>query len=88
MKNSFLLGLLLGAISPLLAYGLTNYTALAQQWFPSKPFAFYVVAAGINLLLMRIFFRKETPQDKLAKGILLTTFLGMLLCLYFFKLQA
>lgn len=87
MRNSLLLGIVLGAAAPLLAFILSNYTGLAVQLFPSKPVAFYVLAAAINLVLVRVFYRKEVPHDQVAKGIIVTTFLGMLLFLYFFKIN-
>ncbi|TDS14908.1 hypothetical protein [Sphingobacterium paludis] len=87
MRDSIWIGVGLGAVFPLLAYALTTYTSLPTQLFPTKPFAFYVVAAGINLVLMRVFYKRAVPYDQTAKGIVLITFLGMLLFLYFFKLR-
>jgi len=76
MKNSFLLGLILGIISPALAYYLTEYTELHLQLFPTKPAGFYVLAATINLVSAWIAHKKGF--DKIATGLILSTFLGML----------
>lgn len=88
MKNSLGLGVLIGLFAPALAYILTNYTSFAQQLFPTKPFVFYVLAAAVNLVLVRIFYRKQAMQENLGKGVMISTFLGMLLILYFFKIYA
>lgn len=87
MPNSFIVGVGIGAIAPFIAFLLTNYTALVAHYFPTKPIVLYMLAFGINLILVRVFFRKEIPRDQVAKGIVLTTFLGLLLILYFFKLN-
>lgn len=79
--------MLIGAFAPLFAYMLTRYTDFAQQYFSTKPFVFYVLAAALNLILVRVFYRKEFPQDNIAKGIMITTFIGMLLILYFYKVH-
>jgi len=76
MKNSFLLGLILGIISPALAYYLTEFTELQLQLFPTKPAGFYVLAATINLVSAWISHKKGF--DKIATGLILATFLGML----------
>ncbi|KGE14692.1 hypothetical protein [Sphingobacterium deserti] len=87
MRNSIWIGVGLGAVFPLIAFALTTYSDWPARIFPTKPFAFYVISAAINLLLIRVFYRKAVPYDQVAKGIILTTFLGMLLFLYFFKLR-
>lgn len=87
MRNSVVTGVGIGAVAPLIAFFLTHHTALIAQYFPNKPIVFYVLAAGINMIFVRVFFRKEQPQDQVAKGIILTTFIGLLLLLYFFKMN-
>ncbi len=77
----------IGLICPLTAYLLTTYTSFPERFFPTKPLIAYVVAAAINLLLVRIFYRKTMPQEKAARGVMLVTFLGMLVFLYFHKLN-
>lgn len=80
MKNNFWSGVLIGLIPPLIAFLLTNYTTLQTYYFLEKSIAIYVIAAVINLLIMRFAFRGG--KDNLAKGILLITFIAMLLLVY------
>lgn len=87
MKNNIWTGMVIGLICPLAAYLLIMHTSVPERIFPTKPFIAYLIAAAINLLLVRIFYRKTMPQDKTARGVMLVTFLGMLVFLYFHKLN-
>jgi len=87
MRNNLWTGVGIGLIAPLLAYLLTVYTGIPESLFPTKPFLAYLVAAVLNLLLMRVFYRKSLSREKIANGIILVTFLGMLVFLYFHKLN-
>ena len=84
-KKSFLIGALIGAIAPLLAYVITVYTSLQQSLFADKPIAFYVIASVINVVMLRFTFRGG--KESLAKGILMTTFLAMLVLIFVTKLK-
>lgn len=84
MKNSILIGLLLGFAAPLLSFLLTYYTTLQQSIAPNKPIVLFVIAGAINLILMRIVYKKGF--DNVGKGIMLMTFLGLLAVLYTQKL--
>lgn len=84
MRNNFWIGIALGLIAPLLAWLLSDYTALQAQLFPGKKMSFYLIALAINLLGIRYFFRKDGNQDQLAKGLMLLSFLAMLLVFYCF----
>jgi len=76
-QNSFLSGLGIGLLAPLGAYLLTRFTTLSSL-IESKPLALYVIAALINLVWVRYFYRKGLEQT--ARGLILITFaLGMLL---------
>lgn len=79
MKDSFWKGGLVGIIAPILAYILTEYTAIQQSFFDEKPIAIYVIAAVINLVLVRFSFR--AGHESFAKGIVLVTFIAMLILL-------
>jgi len=72
--NSFVFGCLLGMIFPAAAYLLT--CSPANTLINGKPLGFYAVAALINLLLVRHFFRSDGEQT--AKGIILATFVAVL----------
>ncbi|MFZ4863410.1 hypothetical protein ACL9RF_14625 [Sphingobacterium sp. Mn56C] len=76
MKDSLFFGTIIGSIAPLLAFALNSYTALQALYFADKPIALFVVAAGINLVIMRFTYR--AGKENLAKGIMLITFLAML----------
>lgn len=80
MKDTLWMGGLIGLVFPLISYILTNYTELQTIFFKEKPIALYVIAATINLLLLR--FTYKAGKQNLAKGILLSTFLAMLILLY------
>lgn len=87
MRNNFFLGLLLGLCAPLIALGLTEYSLIGANLFPSQPLFIYALAAGLNLLLVRIFYAKKYARDKIAKGILVITFIAMLVFLYVHKMD-
>ena len=84
-QYSLLVGALVGLVTPVLAYIISNYTTLQQSLFSDKPIAFYVIAAVINLVIVRFTFR--AGQDKFAKGIVLITFLSMLVLIFATKLK-
>lgn len=79
MKDSFWKGSLAGIILPLLAYILTLYTPVQSSFFADKPIALYVIAAMVNLIIVRFSFR--AGKESFAKGIVLITFVAMLLLL-------
>ena len=81
MKNNLWIGMAIGLIFPMLAYLLTTYTTMSDRMFATKPFLLYIVAGAINLVLIRLFYRKTTSLEKSAKGVMLVTFLGMLVFL-------
>lgn len=80
MKNSLLVGVVVGVVFPVLAYVLTTYTAIQASFFSDKPIAIYVIAAVINLIIFRFSYR--AGKDVFAKGVLLTTFLSMLVLVF------
>ena len=85
MKNNLGLGLLLGAIAPILAYLLATYTQIVQTWAPQKPMMIYLIAVFINLIAMRFLFRGG--KDAVAKGILLVTFVATILYIFTTRLS-
>ena len=78
-KNSFLIGAALGAVMPLLAYILTHFTAW-EWFFGNKPLSLYVIAGLINLLLLRYYYRNNMENN--ARGVMLVTFIGVLLLIF------
>lgn len=80
MKNSLALGALIGIIFPLIAYVLTTYTNIQSAFFMEKPIAIYVMAAVVNLGIFRFSYR--AGKDAFAKGVLLITFVAMLVLIF------
>lgn len=77
MKNSLLVGVLLGLVFPLIAFLAMKFTNIQTQVFPDKPTGLYVIAAAINLVGCWISYKKG--KDLLGNGLVLATFLGMIL---------
>jgi len=78
-KNNLFVGILLGAIAPLIAYLFTEYTALGVR-FTNKPLLLYAVAGVVNLLLVRYFYKQQAT--KTGGSIVGITFIGLLLLLF------
>ncbi len=79
-RNHILFGLLLGSIAPVLAY-IVSYFNLTGIDLGQKKMSFYVVAALINLLLLRYYYKSEMGNT--ASGIILITFIGAIGVLFF-----
>lgn len=79
MKNSLILGILIGLLAPFIAFLLVKIDA-TPAFFDGKPAGMYVVAATINLLLVRYFYRND--GDRLGQGIVIATFLGVILLMF------
>jgi len=80
MKNSLGLGLVLGIIFPVVAFLLMKYTDLQMQLFSDKPTGLYVIAAAINIVGCYVCYKKGL--EKLGNGLILITFLSMLLLVF------
>ncbi|WP_262248892.1 hypothetical protein [Parapedobacter soli] len=72
-QNSFFWGGVLGAITPTVACLLKVFSPLGATM---HPLSLYVIAAVVNLLLIRFFYRREL--DRTARGLLLVTFVALL----------
>lgn len=81
-RNSFILGCLSGGVSPAVAYLLKVSTSLGTTM---HPLSLYVVAGVFNLLLIRFFYAKGL--DRCAQGVLLITFVAVLLLIFIDKLS-
>ncbi len=79
-KNNLVIGALLGLILPLSTFFLAD-VFFKNQFFPSKPGAPYLIAVGLNLILMRFLYKAKI--DKTAIGILLVCFLVLILTFIF-----
>lgn len=85
MKDSFWLGGLAGVVAPMLAYIISNYTSLQTFFFADKPIAIYVIAALINLIIVRFTYRGG--KESFAKGMIFVTFVAMLVLVVTTKLK-
>ncbi|PPL01890.1 hypothetical protein [Parapedobacter indicus] len=83
-QNSLLLGLSIGLLAPLCAHILTTFTTLSVP-FGSKQLGLYVIAALINLFVVRYFYRKGL--EKAARGVILITFVLAMLLIFTTKLS-
>ncbi|WP_343562814.1 hypothetical protein [Sphingobacterium sp.] len=79
MKNNIWIGLGLGVIFPLVAFLLLRFTAIELYFLPEKPMATYTIAVLINLVFLRFAYR--SGNDQIGKGIIIMTFLAMILYL-------
>ncbi|MCS3556687.1 MULTISPECIES: hypothetical protein [Sphingobacterium] len=85
MKNNLGIGILLGAIAPMIAYLLSTYTTLFEKTISEKPMLIYAIAVFMNLLVIRFLFKGE--KGALAKGVLVATFIATILYILTHKLS-
>lgn len=83
MRNNMILGTALGVIFPLLAYLATTFTSIQTSLFVHKPIALYIIAATINLIAVRFFYRNG--KEATANGVVLATFLAMIVLIVFMR---
>ena len=69
----------IGAVFPTLAHVLVRFTDVELHFLPQKPMALYTLAGLVNLVLLRFVYR--AGNDHTGKGIVVSTFLAMLLYL-------
>lgn len=85
MKDSIILGIALGAIFPLLAYFISDFTDIGTTYFSQKPIGIYVLAAVANLVAVRFIYR--SGREATAKGIVLITFIAMVAMVFLFRIK-
>ncbi|HLT86373.1 MAG TPA: hypothetical protein VKZ57_02215 [Sphingobacterium sp.] len=83
MKNNFILGTTLGVIFPLSAYLANIFTSIQTSFFAHKPIALYIIAATINLIAVRFLYRQG--KEATANGVMLATFLAMVVLIVFMR---
>lgn len=79
-KNSFITGILAALIFPVIAWG-AAYLLKTNVEIINRPALPYFVAIALNLIMMRFILKKELDQT--ARGIMLATFIIMLLVFIF-----
>lgn len=83
VKNNIVVGLLIGLILPLLAYFMAE-VFFKNEIFPNKPGVPYLIAVAINLILLK--FTYKSNADKTGLGLLLVTFIVVILA-FIFKIK-
>ena len=76
IKNNVVVGVLVGLILPSLAYFFSEII-FKQEIVAGKPGVPYLIAVGINLILLKYIYRADA--DKAGKGLLIITFIVFLL---------
>lgn len=77
--NHWLFGCFLGIVAPSIAFLFMEYH-LVEALTHRKPLTVYLLAATVNLILLRYLYKNG--NDKTGKGLMLVTFVAMLLLLY------
>jgi hypothetical protein len=75
-KDSIITGVLIALIFPVIAWG-AAYLLRNQAYIIGRPAIPYLVAIAFNLILIRLLQKKD--MDKTSRGIMLATFVVMLL---------
>ena len=84
LKNSILMGLLIGSLLPAVAW------VLFAMLYPNtvilnKPAIPYLVAIGLNLFIIKLCFKSHA--DHTGKGVMLATFASMLIMVFILKVR-
>jgi hypothetical protein len=82
-KNSFLTGILLALVFPALAWG-SAYYLQANETLINRPALPYLIAIALNVITLRFTLKKDL--DKTGRGIMLATFVVMIV-LFMFKVH-
>ncbi|TWR27367.1 hypothetical protein FPZ43_12845 [Mucilaginibacter pallidiroseus] len=83
-RDSVGLGLVAGAVLPVLSWFVFDYILQNDAIIMNKPGVPYLIAALLNLLLMRYLLKVD--KDNTAKGVMMTTFAFMLV-VFIFKIH-
>ncbi len=83
VKNNVVAGALFGLILPLLAYFFSEIL-FKNLMIAGKPGVLYLIAVGINLVLLRFIYKANA--DKTGLGLFVVTFFALLLT-FIFKIK-
>lgn len=83
-NNNLYLGILYGCIAPFVAWLVFALLLNNESLIMNKPAAPYLIVLCLNLLLLR--YTARNYHDKTANGIMIATFVCMLL-VFFFKIR-
>jgi hypothetical protein len=79
-KDNLFFGILLGLVAPFIAFVMSQFDLTGID-IGNKNLSFYVIAALLNLILMRYYYRNEMENS--ARGIILITFICAMAVLFF-----
>jgi hypothetical protein len=82
-KNNMLTGILIGLIFPAIAWLVFN-VLFKNLVLLNKPAIPYLIALGLNLFVIKLCYKKDA--DETGKGVMLSTFVCMML-MVIFKIQ-
>lgn len=85
MKDHIAVGVALGTVFPVLACLVANFTNINTNYFSEKPLAVYVLAVAINLITIRFIYR--SGREATAKGIMLITFVAMVVAVLLLQVK-
>jgi hypothetical protein len=80
-KNNIAAGLLAGFIPPVIAWLVFEYLLHNNALIMNKPGVQYLIAVGLNLLLLRYTIKNHLGET--AKGIMIVTFAVMIAAFIF-----
>jgi len=80
-KNSVALGLLAGLIAPAITWVVFEYILKNDALIMNKPGVHYLLAVGLNLLILRYAIKNDLGET--AKGIMIVTFAVMIVAFIF-----
>ena len=79
-KNSYLTGILASLIFPAIAWAAAYYFRYTVE-LTNRPALPYLIAIALNLIMLRLILKKES--DKTGRGIMLATFIILILVFTF-----
>ena len=84
-RNNLYLGLVYGCTAPVMAWLIFACILHNEGMIMDKPAAPYLIAIGLNLLLLR--YTAQNHLDKTSNGIIISAFVCMLL-VFIFKMHS
>jgi hypothetical protein len=78
-KDSIILGILIGLVFPAIA-GLIEFALKTNVYLINRPAVPYFIAIALNLILLRIFLKRDA--GKTLRGIMLVTFIFLLVIIF------
>ena len=83
-QNNLIAGMLIGSLLPLITWLVFGYWLQNEDLVMDKPAVPYLIAVGLNLLLLRYCLKKDL--DKTGNGVMMITF-AFVLVIFIFKIH-